>query len=355
MISYITPVILLFNEMSPYLLAGFLFAGFLKAFIPNEKYIGFIAKSDFRSVLWATFAGIPLPLCSCGVIPTAISLHKEGASKGAAISFLTSAPQTNIQSIMATYSLLGLPFAVIRPLAAFISSLMGGLLVNKFQKNTPKDETAGKCNKEDKKQKNKIIQIFHYGFVELLQDIGKWLIIGIIIAGLLVVFLPDDLFSAYLSNPILNMLIVLVIALPSYTCTMGAIPMAAVLMMKGLSAGAAFVFLLAGPVTSIATMTVIGKTLGKRTLIIYLLNIVINALLFGLVIDYLLPAAWFDMSIITDNLLCDSGIKEFSLFKTICSVVLAGLLINAFIQKLLVSKKKTDSSACCCADKEENL
>ena len=334
MINHLTPFILLLNEMSPYLLLGFLVAGFLKAYVPKEKYIRHIATPNFRSVLWATLAGIPLPLCSCGVMPAGIALHKQGASKGATVSFLTSTPQTNIHSIMATYSLLGLPFALIRALAAFITGLTAGLTANKWEKN---DTAANLCKTADKKQRNRILTALHYGFVEMLQDIGKWLIIGIIIAGLIAIFLPEDLFSTYLNNPLLNMLIVLAIALPAYTCAMGALPMAAALMMKGLSPGAAFVFIMAAPVTSIASMTVIGKSLGKRTLMIYLSNIVLSALVCGVVIDYLLPVEWFHLG----NILCDQiCIESISRFKSICSIALIGLIANAVIQKKYNRRKK---------------
>jgi hypothetical protein len=180
----------------------------------------------------------------------------------------------------------------------------------------------------------------HYGFVEMLQDIGKWLIIGIFTAGMLAIFLPENIFSTYLNNPLLNMLLVLAIALPTYTCAIGSIPMAVVLMMKGLTHGAAFVFLMAGPVTSIASMTVIGKSLGKRTLIIYIGNIVLCALLLGLAIDYLLPASWLNIGIINHSLHCERGIEEFSLFKSICSIALIGLIVNAYIQKKFYSPKK---------------
>jgi len=354
MINYLTPFILLYNMMSPYLLLGFFIAGFLKAFLPKEKYIGHIAKPNFSSVLWATFAGIPLPFCSCGVIPMASSLNKEGASKGATVSFLTSTPQTNIHSIIATYSLLGLPFAIIRPIVAIISSFTGGIAANKFDKTTvfKKDITAKIENTVN--IKNKIFQTFHYGFVEMIQDIGKWLLFGIFFAGLLVIFLPESIFSTYLNNPILNMFIVLLVAIPSYTCSIGSVPMAAVLLMKGLSPGATFIFLMAGPVTSIASMTVIGKTMGKRCLIIYVINIVINALFFGLVIDYFIPSSWFDMSIINQNILFDNDIHNVSLFGIICSIALIGLIFNAYIQKYLSSIKSKKQSSCCCGKENNN-
>ncbi|MCL2765775.1 MAG: permease [Treponema sp.] len=346
MLNYIFPFIVLVNEMSPFLLLGFLIAGFLKVYVPKEKYIGHIAKPDFSSVLWATFAGIPLPFCSCSVIPMGSLLNREGASKGATVSFLTSIPQTNIQSIMVTYSLLGLPFAVIRPIAAIISSFTGGITANKLDKKIIQKNNIEIISDNNKDQK-KILQAIHYGFVEMLQDIGKWLLFGIIFAGVLAIFLPEDLFSTYLNNPLLNMLIVLLVALPTYTCAVGSIPMAAVLLMKGLSPGAAFVFLMAGPVTSIASMTIIGKTMGKKILIIYIVNIVVNALAFGLIIDYLIPSSWLTMSIINNNLLCDSGIESISVFNSICSIIFIGLIINAYIQKY-ISEKKKNVKPCCC-------
>jgi len=346
MADYLIPFILLLNEMAPYLLLGFLIAGFLKVFVPKDKYLKHIAKPNVSSVLWATFAGIPLPLCSCGVIPAGISLNKEGASNGATVAFLTSTPQTNIHSIIATYSLLGLPFAIIRPIIAIISSLTGGLTANKIQKTIFKNVIENKCDNTEITKKNKIYQVLKYSFVEMQQDIGKWLLVGIFLSGLIAIFLPDNLFSEYLNNPLLNMLIVLLLALPTYTCAISSIPMAAVLLMKGLTPGAIFVFLMAGPVTSIASMTVIGKTLGKRMLIIYLLNIVINALFFGLIIDYIIPSSLFDLSIINNILICESGIENISVFKSICSILLIGFIINVYIQKY-ISLKNNHKKSCC--------
>jgi len=319
------------------LLLGFSIAGLLKVYVPKEKYIKHIAHSDFRSVLWATLAGIPLPLCSCGVIPTGLSLRKEGASKGATVSFLISTPQTGADSIAVTYSLLGLPFALMRVFAAFITGLISGAVVNKLDKNLS-DNIEDSDDSSSSSRKNKMLQALHYGFVEMLQDIGKWLVAGIFIAGLLAVFLPESIFSNYMNNPLLNMFVVLAVAVPTYTCATGSIPMAAVLVMKGLSPGAAFVFLMAGPATSIASMTVIGKALGKRTLLIYLACIITGAMLFGLAIDYLLPASWFGIHKMNHDL-AHSHNESFSWFNMLCSAILIGLLINAYVQNKLYSSK----------------
>jgi len=339
--QYITAFISLLNEMSPYLLLGFLIAGVLKVYVPKEKYIGHISKPTFRSVLWAALAGVPLPLCSCGVIPAGMSLRKEGASKGATVSFLISTPQTGVDSIAATYSLLGLPFAIVRPLAAFITGLFGGVATNKLDASPDSDSDIFTENENPEYHgNNKLLKVLNYAFVEMIQNIGKWLIIGILIAGILAIFLPDTLFTTYLNNPLLNMLIVLAIAVPTYTCATGSIPLAAVLMMKGLTPGAALVFLMAGPATSIASIGVTGKVLGNKTLLVYLGSIIAGSVIFGLLIDYMLPREWFDMSRMNHELLHSAHHHNgLSWFKTIASVILTGLLINAFIQKYRNSKQ----------------
>ena len=127
----------LINAMSPFLLLGFFLAGIMHAFVPNTLYSRYLAKDNFASIFWATLFGIPLPLCSCGVIPTAMSLRREGASKGATVSFLIATPQTGVDSIIATYSLMGLPFAIVRPVAALLTALFGGSLVNIFKNKRP--------------------------------------------------------------------------------------------------------------------------------------------------------------------------------------------------------------------------
>lgn len=347
MINYIMPFIGLLNEMSPYLLFGFLIAGVLKVFVPKEKYIGHVNKSNFSSVLWSALAGVPLPLCSCGVIPTAMSLRKEGASKGATVAFLISTPQTGVDSIAATYSLLGLPFALLRPVIAFVTGLLGGVTTNKLDNTADIADVTTEDDEATYKGSNKLLQMLHYGFVEMIQDIGKWLVIGIIGAGLIAVFVPQSFFAAYLSNPVLNMFIVLAISVPMYICATGSIPLAAVLMMKGLSPGAALVLLMAGPATNVATITVVGKVLGRKTLAIYLGSIILGSMLAGLAIDYLLPASWFNMGMMNHDMLHMHHHGGFSWINWVSTVLLIGLIINGFLQKYLYSLrlKKTATMA----------
>ena len=331
--EYIYPLIELLNEMTPYLLFGFLIAGILHEFVPRKIYTNKLSGKNFRSIFWAAIFGIPLPLCSCGVIPTAASIRREGASKGATVSFLISTPQTGVDSIMATASLLGIPFAIIRPLVALVTALAGGVAVNRWCSD---DENIDNVQMEEEKEKKsfwqKCIGTLQYGFINMLQDIGKWIVIGLIVAAIITIAVPDDFFTQFNSYPILNMLIILAVSVPMYLCATGSIPIAAALMLKGLSPGAALVLLMAGPATNMAAILVINKVLGKKPLIIYLLTIIIGAMGFGLAIDYLLPAEWFTGSIHVHGAGC-CGAEGALWWQTISSIIFVALLAVAFILK----------------------
>ncbi|MBO4664219.1 MAG: permease [Bacteroidaceae bacterium] len=324
----------LINEMSPFLLLGFLLAGLMHAFVPNTLYTRYLSGNKFSSVVYSALFGVPLPLCSCGVIPTSMSLRREGASKGATVSFLVSTPQTGVDSIIATYSLMGLPFAIIRPLVAFCTAIFAGQMVNVLDKEDDVVATASKAKKNDMENlsfMDKIKEALKYGFVEMMEDIGKWLVIGLVIAGLITVLVPDSFFEAFKDNSFLSILFVLLFSIPMYLCATGSIPIAVALMLKGLTPGAALVLLMAGPASNMASILVINKVLGKKTLLIYLSTIICGAILFALGIDYLLPREWFVPSVGMHGDCCDEGSSWFSIG---CTILMALLLINALIHKL---------------------
>ena len=328
--EYIYPLIDLLNEMSPYLLFGFLIAGILHEFVPRRIYADKLSGNNLRSVFWAAIFGIPLPLCSCGVIPTATSLRREGASKGATVSFLISTPQTGVDSILATASLLGVPFAIMRPLVALVTAMAGGWAVNRWCNDDATGDTTPRDEEKKKTLWKKCLGTLRYGFIEMLQDIGKWIVAGLVIAAIITIAIPDNFFAQFNNYPVLNMLIILLFSIPMYLCATGSIPIAAALMLKGLSPGAALVLLMAGPATNMAAILVINKILGRRTLITYLLSIIIGAIGFGLVIDYALPAAWFTGAIATHGAgCCTSHGAEW--WQTASSIIFAALLVVAFI------------------------
>lgn len=320
------------NKMSPYILLGFFIAGLMHAFVPQKAFARHLAGKGWRSVVKSAAIGIPLPLCSCGVLPAAISMRRNGASRAASTSFLIATPQTGIDSIAATWSLLGPAFAVIRPIAALVTAVLGGIAVGKSER---KNAACINCQPiaeevaEHKRFGLKLLDALRYGFIDLVGSIGSWLVAGLIIAALITVYVPADYFTVIGSKPLLSMITVLVIAIPMYVCATGSIPIALSLMLKGLSPGTALVLLMAGPAANFASFTLVSREMGRKSAIIYLISIVIGAMTFGLIIDYVLPAEWFTIR----NAQAMAGKEHaFSLLSTISSAVLVILLVVTFIK-----------------------
>lgn len=335
------------NEMAPYLLLGFLFGGLLHAFVPSVIYSKYLSKPNFKSVFWAALLGVPLPLCSCGVIPTAMSIRKEGASKGATTSFLISTPQTGVDSIMATYGILGLPFAIIRPVAAFITALFGGTLSNRFSReesanaNTQSCVSSCPCPNATKGFFPKLLEALRFAFYDMIQSIGKWLLVGILLAALIAILVPDSAFELFRGNTLLSMLLVLVISVPMYVCATGSIPIAVTLILKGLTPGAGLVLLMAGPACNIASMLVVKKVLGTRSLVIYLISIILGAVGFGCLVDFLHFHNIVDFvgSLQSSTTAACCGAESDSLFSLLCTILLLILVANSMILPRILNKK----------------
>ena len=324
-------------EMAPYLLLGFFIAGVLHVFVPQKFYANYLSAGNKLSVLWAALLGVPLPLCSCGVIPTAIGLRNEKASKGAIASFLIATPQTGIDSILATFSLMGLGFAIVRPVAALVTGVCGGLLVNRLCRDD--DEVAPSAASCQTEQGSRVWRVLKYAYYDMMRDIGLRLLIGLVVAALIQVAVPDEFFLSFGSQPLLQMLVILIIAIPMYICSTGSIPVAAALMMKGLSPGAALVMLMAGPAVNLASILVVHKSMGRRFTAVYLLTIVVFSILFGL----LLNATGLDLATASQHACCTAKATP-GTFKIICAVTLTLLIIFALTMKLFsrfTSKKPT--------------
>lgn len=294
-----------------YILAGFFLAGLLDMVISNDRVIQFLSGTRARSVLLATLLGIPIPLCSCSVLPTAITLRKKGASRGSTLAFLISAPETSVPSIMLTYALLGPLMAVVRPMAACITAVTAGLVQNSIdlatQPQTEVDQHVthhgpscehGKATDQEKHccsapgtKPSRLAHAMRHAFVDLFDDIFGWIVLGILAAAAIETFLPVDLGDKVLGHPVLSMLLMVLIGVPLYVCAAGSTPFAAALILKGLNPGAALVFLLVGPATNIGALGVLARQFGRRTVIIYLLTIVIVAVLMGVLLNVVLKEA----------------------------------------------------------------
>jgi uncharacterized membrane protein YraQ (UPF0718 family)/copper chaperone CopZ len=351
--EFFNALLAVINAMSPYLLLGFLIAGVLHVFVPKTFYAKYLSRNNKLSVLWAALLGVPLPLCSCGVIPTAVGLKNEGASKGAVASFLIATPQTGIDSILATFSLMGLGFAVVRPVAALVTGVCGGFLVNRFAENENSklgiDNSA--CAVDDFQHSTfnfplKIWRVLKYAYFDMIQDIGLRLSIGLLVAALINVAVPDEFFLSFGSQPLLQMLVILVVAVPMYICSTGSIPVAAALMMKGLSPGAALVMLMAGPAVNIASILVVRKSMGSRFTWIYLLTIVGFSILFGTLINaFGIQAIGMTEGCGMHSACCASEAATPSVFQIICSTLLVLFIIIALSMKFFSKFKKQEVAA----------
>ena len=319
-------------DMAPYLLFGFLMAGVLSAVISQELIERHLGGRGIMSILKASLFGVPLPLCSCSVIPVATSLRKHGASEGATTAFLLSTPQTGVDSILATFSLLGPIFAVFRPFAAFVTGILGGTVVEATASSNADTAEIPKCIDEccsHGNGKSKLARMLRYGFVTLPKEIAGPLIVGLVVAGVISALVPSDFFADKLGKGIVAMLVMMALGIPVYVCATASIPVAAALMLKGITPGAALVFLMTGPATNAAAIATLWKVLGKRTTIIYLAVVALTALGAGLCLDLL-----FNVTGASPGQFQSWMLPQW--VKTLCAIVLLTVLGRA----MLVSRTK---------------
>jgi len=358
-------------ESAPFMLLGFFIAGLLKAYVGPEFISKNLGSGKTSDVFKASILGVPIPLCSCGVIPAAAQLREQGASKGATTSFLISTPETGVDSIAVTYALLDPVMAFIRPFAAFFTAMIAGVLVDRDDKSkepeitapipaavlipkmespssknecgcsapslspvseascqdsgcgcstqeiipqtessccdsgcgcssdkahdhsdsTCSDSGCGCGHSHSEERPDSFFGKFYFGmqysFGNLLQDIGIWFLGGVLLAGIFGALIPDGFIERNLGDGFLPLLVMLAAAVPLYVCATASTPIAAALALKGLSPGAALVFLLAGPATNAASFTVVAKLLGKRSALIYLGSIIGCSLALGMLTNWL--------------------------------------------------------------------
>jgi uncharacterized protein len=333
----------LFGKMAPFLLFGYFFAGILHVFMKPGLIYAHLGGDSFSSVVKAALFGVPLPLCSCAVIPAAHSLRNEGASKGAVLSFLISTPTTGVDSILATYSLLGPFFTFYRVVASLITGIFAGVSANIILKGDPRSDKTTECekcsssvNKGSSGIFNRIAKVLSYAYIDLIKDTGLALVFGLLLGGAISFLMPKEFVEAHLGYGILPMLIMLVAGLPMYVCATASIPIAAALMFKGLAPGAAFVFLVAGPATNIVTMSVVAKSMGRKALAIYLSSIVVSSIVMGGILNIF----WRDLGINADafgHLHSEGGLPDWIVLSSV--LILSVLIARDLASRVLVYLK----------------
>ncbi|MES9853768.1 MAG: SO_0444 family Cu/Zn efflux transporter [Candidatus Thiodiazotropha sp. L084R] len=337
----------LYLEAAPWLLLGLVMAGLLKAWLPPGMLQRKLGQGRFLPVFKASLIGAPLPLCSCGVLPAAMALRRSGASKSATVSFMISTPETGPDSIAITYALLGPFMAVLRPIAAIVSALFTGLLNNFFDPHQetkrpstilPVLDTACGCSEEACCAKNtekkedawqRTIQGLKYAFTAILDDIGLWLLAGLILAALVMSYLPPESMSSWGSG-LPAMLMMLVVGIPMYICATASTPLAAAMILAGISPGTVLVFLLAGPATNLATIGVIQREMGLRTLLLYLVGISVSSILIGLTTDAVIN----NFNIPVEVLSSQEPPEMMELLAMISGVILLFFMLTSFRRKL---------------------
>lgn len=298
---------LVFLDTAFWLLLGLLAAGFIKAFISEDTMLRWVGGRGIGAILRAALFGAPLPLCSCGVLPAAIGLRRAGASKEATVSFLISTPETSVDSVAVTYALMGPVMAIFRPLAALFNAVGTGLLTTLISDDVVpvragasgekvdsccSTKTEASCCAEKKvvrteSQPNKFWLALRYASADLLDDIAAWMAVGIVLAGFMLTFIPPDWLAQW-GGGLSAMLVMLVVGVPMYICAVASTPVAAGLLLAGVSPGAVLVFLLVGPATNIASFALLKRELGLQVTAMYLFGLSVLSLLMGLSLEWLL-------------------------------------------------------------------
>ncbi|HHI80228.1 MAG TPA: permease [Planctomycetes bacterium] len=308
----------LWIEAAPWLLFGLVIAGLLDALLPQSLLSRWLGKPGFGSILKASLLGTPLPLCSCSVVPAALTIHRGGASRGATVSFLIATPENGADSIALSWPLLGPFLTVVRPLAAILSAIFAGLLAGWGEKreqvresttngdptppSEPEDAAPGSsccdasCGKDTTSgQQSKLARGFHFAFIKLLDDVLFWLLFGVLVAAVLETVFPVGGLGEYGRGPF-AMLLALVIGIPMYVCATASTPIAAAMLVVGVSPGTVLVFLLAGPATNLGTLAIVRRELGKRAFRGYLLGILGCSFVMGLLTDWIAALLSIDVA-----------------------------------------------------------
>lgn len=351
------------GEMAPYLLFGFGVAGLLSVLISPEWTQQHLGGRGLRPVIEAALWGVPLPLCSCSVIPVAVSMRRHGASRAATTAFLLSTPQTGVDSIAVTYALLGPVFALFRPIAALLSGMLGGVLVLLLGESPAADPAVPACEEPcctgEGSQSSAVVRAVRYGYVTLPRDLAVSLLVGVLIAGAVSALVPPQQFHAYLGGGLASILIAMAVGIPLYVCATASVPIAVGLMHMGASPGTALAFLIAGPATNAATLTTIWKFLGRRTAMLYLLTVALSATLCGLLLDVLVPwvHAWLPELSMQACHMEHAGVWSSLWAVTLLAVLGLSYLMSRRSRPSSDSHEemKTDESGCCCHHTNSHL
>jgi uncharacterized membrane protein YraQ (UPF0718 family) len=343
--NYLHEVWTLTAQLAPWLLLGFALAGLISLFVRRALVTRILGKPGLGSIVKATLIGVPMPLCSCGVIPVAAAIREKGAGRGATASFLASTPETGVDSFVATWGMLGPVMACVRVVVAFFTGIFSGVLVQ-FVTRHDKDEFAGageeKCSCSEPRAK--VMDALKYAFITMPKDMAPSLVFGILAAAAISALVPGDFFASFGATGIWAYLVITLIAVPLYVCSTGSIPLALAMINSGFSPGCALVFLISGPATNVATIVTMRRYLGTKAIAAYLFAIIAVAWTAGAVVD-----AGFGRETIMGQMPHD--MSSVSIFGAISAVILLALVLRGLFARLL-DRCRASGASCCAASSE---
>lgn len=358
--AWLTEIGSILVASGPYLLAGFLIAGLIQVLLPEGWVNRQLGGRDWRSILKAALVGAPVPLCSCSVVPTAITLRRRGASRGATTSFLVATPETGVDSIGISWALLDPLLTITRPIAAIVTAVTAGGLVERYGEGRDAADADPECGpgtetgacteggedpchdhdhahdhteytrRENEGPVSVINRATRFAFGPLMADLTPWFVLGFAASAVITLAVPDGFFGATVPNGLPAMLAMLVVSIPLYVCATASTPVAAALVLKGLDPGAALVLLLAGPATNLATIGVITGFLGRRSAFLYVMAISVISVALGLLTNALYPLLGLDPSAIVSD-----AHSEHGAFSVLCGAILGvSLLVHAVRERV---------------------
>jgi len=380
-------IYLVFLETAPFLLLGLFLAGWLKIMIPTRGVHRYLGHTNLRSAVYASLFGIPLPICSCGVVPLSIGLKEKGASRESNLSFLISTPETSIDTVIITWGLLGPLMAVVRPITAFINSMFAAILSVASRTDRPDDDdhqppepepsetiVCESCHEEHEQDDYHVVgpggfwrsltaafttlpafrkdkngeqttgeqaeaadapvplrvlaaDANRYAFREMMDDISIWLVVGIAAAGAIAALLPSNWVENMPGGQLGGILFMLLISIPIYVCAVESTPIAAILLLKGLSPGAALVFLMAGPATNLASLILLHHSFGRRFVRLYLTAIAVASVACGLALNWFLGVTGLE---VVSRISAEGGFGFWKLVQILSAIALLVLLTLSF-------------------------
>lgn len=340
---------------APWLLLGYLIAGVINVYLPKQWMQSQLGKASFGHSVKAAFIGAPLPLCSCGVIPTALGLRKRGASKNATASFMVATPETGVDSVSVTYALMGPVMAIARPIAAIVSAIVAGELVRLTDKpeaaktQTQVHSCCGSKKAEEEPEQKRFVDVLQFSFGKLLGDTASWLLLGLFFAALVQTWVPESFFVQW-GDSILTMVVMVLVSIPMYICATASTPIGAGFILAGVSPGSVLVFMLTGPATNLATLGVLGKKLGKRAIVAYLVAVIGTAVGMGLLLDWLLQYTGWQIDV-AEQL----HQHQDSLIYTVSGLVLSLLMVRYYLMQAINKINRRHSASEQSANASESL